>query len=212
MFFQFYESRNLKNIFLAIVVSIIFCGSINAQADTSIVPLSSIDSTIIQDVRYATINNFTGKVLYPTSKVFLRKAAAEKLSSANKFLKEKYNYRIKIFDGYRPLSVQKKLWEIVPDERYVADPSKGSRHNRGAAVDVTIIDSTGNELDMGTGYDDFTEKAHPFYQNISDTAKRNRKLLREIMTSFDFEPFETEWWHFDFKGWEKFSIQDFQIN
>jgi D-alanyl-D-alanine dipeptidase len=202
----------LKNLFSTFVISIIFCAAINAQSDTSIVPLALIDSTIVQDVRYATTNNFTGKVLYPTSKVYLRKAAAEKLSSANKFLKEKYNYRIKIFDGYRPLSVQKKLWEMVPDERYVADPAKGSRHNRGAAVDITIIDSTGNELEMGTGYDDFTEKAHPFYQNISSAAKHNRNLLREIMISFGFEPFETEWWHFDFKGWENFSIQDFQIN
>ncbi len=194
----------LSYIFFLIVVS--------AQVDTTIVYLGSIDSTIVMDVKYATTNNFVGKVLYPTDKVYMRKIVAEKLSEANRYLRENYNLAIKIFDGYRPLSVQKLMWEILPDPRYVADPSKGSRHNRGAAVDITLIDENGNEIEMGTPYDDFTEKAHYDYEELSDDVKANRKLLRDVMIKFGFEPLETEWWHFDFKGWEKFSILDYQIN
>lgn len=191
---------------------IFFLTVVSAQVDTTIVYLGSIDSTIVMDVKYATTNNFVGKVLYPTDKVYMRKIVAEKLSEANRYLRENYNLAIKIFDGYRPLSVQKLMWEILPDPRYVADPSKGSRHNRGAAVDITLIDENGNEIEMGTPYDDFTEKAHYDYEELSDDVKANRKLLRDVMIKFGFEPLETEWWHFDFKGWEKFSILDYQIN
>lgn len=191
---------------------IFFLAVVSAQVDTTIVYLGSIDSSIVMDVKYATINNFVGKVLYPTDKVYMRKIVAQKLSEANKYLRENYNLSIKIFDGYRPLSVQKLMWEILPDPRYVADPSKGSRHNRGAAVDITLIDENGNEIEMGTPYDDFTERAHYDYEELSDDVKANRKLLRDVMIKFGFEPLETEWWHFDFKGWEKFSILDYQIN
>jgi D-alanyl-D-alanine dipeptidase len=191
---------------------IFFLTVVSAQVDTTIVYLGSVDSTIVMDVKYATTNNFVGKVLYPTDKVYMRKIVAEKLSEANNYLKQNHNLSIKIFDGYRPLSVQKLMWEILPDPRYVADPSKGSRHNRGAAVDITLIDERGNELEMGTPYDDFTEKAHYDYEDLSDEVKANRKLLRDVMIKFGFEPLETEWWHFDFKGWEKFSILDYEIN
>ena len=187
---------------------ICFTSLIQAQTDTSIVWLGEIDSTIVTDVRYATTNNFTGKVLYSTDKVYLRKIVAEKLSEANRYLMKNYNLRIKIFDGYRPLSVQKIMWKIMPDDRYVANPAKGSRHNRGAAVDVTLIDSLGNELDMGTEYDNFTVKAHPDYKNFPEKVLQNRKLLRDVMIKFGFRPITSEWWHFDFKGWKKFSILD----
>ena len=184
----------------------------SAQTDTLIVPLKSIDSTIVQDVRYATANNFTKQVLYPSAKVFLRKVAAEHLAQANEFLKKNHNVRIKIFDGFRPLFVQKIMWQIVPDDRYVADPAKGSRHNRGAAVDITLIDADGNELDMGTPYDDFTERASFASKDVSEKAYSNRKLLRETLIQFGFDPMETEWWHFDFKDWNKFGILDTGIN
>ena len=185
--------------------------AVSAQVDTAIVYLGSIDSTIVMDVKYATTDNFVGKVLYSTNKVYLRKVVAEKLSEANSYLKENYNLSIKIFDGYRPLSVQKQMWEIYPDDRYVANPIKGSRHNRGAAVDITLIDSDGNELEMGTPYDDFTNKAHYAYQNLPKQVLENRKLLREVMDKFGFDPITSEWWHFDFRGWTKFPILDFQI-
>ncbi len=195
-----------------IVFFLFFSLVVYAQADTSVVPLVSVDSTIISDVRYATTNNFTGKILYPIDRVFIRKVVGEALSKANKDFWRNYNLRIKIFDGYRPLSVQKKMWEIFPDDRYVANPASGSRHNRGAAVDITIIDSAGSELEMGTEYDNFTEKAHYNYQDLPLKVKENRILLRNTMMKYGFDGIETEWWHFDYKGWKDFSILDEQIN
>lgn len=195
----------------AILFFILATSVVLPQSDTSIVWLGRIDSTIVTDVRYATNNNFTGQVLYSTDKVYLRKVVAERLSEINKYFRKKYNLRIKIFDGYRPLSVQKKMWKIVPDSRYVANPAKGSRHNRGAAVDITLIDSTGIELNMGTDFDNFTIKAHPNYKLLPDNIKANRNLLRTVMIQFGFSPITTEWWHFDFNGWENFSILDKQI-
>lgn len=192
---------------ILLIILSVFSAQLSAQHDTSIVYLGDLDSTIVMDVKYATTDNFTGKVLYPTDKVYLRKIVAEKLAEVNSYLKEYYNYRIKIFDGFRPLSVQKQMWEIFPDNRYVADPSKGSRHNRGAAVDVTIIDSLGNELDMGTEYDNFTEAAHFAFPDLSEEIKQNRKLLRNSMKMFGFMPIETEWWHFDYKDWKNYSIK-----
>lgn len=197
--------------YLAIQFLIVF-SILNAQSDTSIVPLWQIDSTIVTDVKYATTNNFTGQVLYPTNKVYIRKIVGEALAKVQSYLLENYNLQIKVFDGYRPLSVQKKMWKIMPDNRYVADPAKGSRHNRGAAVDLTIIDSNGTELEMGTEYDNFTEKAHYAYSDLPKNVKENRKLLRNTMDKYGFHPITTEWWHFDFKGWKKFSILDYQIN
>ncbi len=194
-----------------ILFFILYTAALFGQTDTSLVLVSSLDSTIITDVRYATENNFTHKVLYPSAKVYLRHDAAVQLAKANEFLKKTYNLRIKIFDGYRPLSVQKYMWSILPNENFVADPAKGSRHNRGCAADVTLIDQSGRELDMGTQFDDFTPKARPDYQDISDRAAANRKILKLAMMQFGFIQMETEWWHFDFNGWEKYSILDIPI-
>lgn len=194
-------------IFFLLLSQVIF-----SQHDSSIVFLGDIDSTITTDVRYATKNNFTGKILYPSDKVYVRNVVGKALSKAHNYLLDNYNIGIKIFDGFRPLSVQKKMWEIFPNPNYVADPATGSRHNRGAAVDITLIDSTGTELDMGTEYDNFTERAHYAYPDLSDKVKYNRKLLRETMVKFGFDPIETEWWHFDYKGWKNYSILDFTIN
>lgn len=113
--------KSVLNILLFFVCSF----TLNAQSDTTIVLLSEIDSTIVQDVKYATTDNFTGIILYPTGKVYLRKVVAEKLSAANKFALDKFGYSIKIFDGYRPRSVQYKMWEVYPNPNYVADPKKG---------------------------------------------------------------------------------------
>jgi D-alanyl-D-alanine dipeptidase len=113
-----------------------------------------------------------------------------------------------VFDCYRPLSIQKQLWALLPDERYVIDPRKGSRHNRGAAVDVTLIDAKGNELEMPTDYDDFSERAHRDYRLLPPSALRNRELLERIMTRHGFQGLATEWWHFDAEGWEHYPVLD----
>jgi D-alanyl-D-alanine dipeptidase len=116
--------------------------------------------------------------------------------------------RLKVFDCYRPLSVQRKLWELVPDERYVADPKKGSRHNRGAAVDLTLVTADGGEVAMPTAYDEFTEKAHRDYQALPASALRNRALLERVMVKHGFVGLPTEWWHFDDADWEKYPVLD----
>jgi D-alanyl-D-alanine dipeptidase len=191
---------------LAVIGSIAF-----GQSADSLVWLRDIDSTILTDVRYATANNFTGKVLYKSDKVYLRKVVAESLSVAHKYLMRNYALRIKVFDGYRPHSIQKLMWEVMPDERYVADPAKGSRHNRGAAVDLTLVDVTGKEIDMGTPYDDFSEKSHIDYKQFPTNVLTYREILQSTMEKFSFEAMSYEWWHFDFKGWNNFPIMDIEI-
>lgn len=171
------------------------------------VELDKINRNILLDIRYATTNNFTGKVVYPETRAFLVSNAAYSLDSVQKEL-ETMGLGLKIYDAYRPLSVQKIFWEIMPDERYVADPKKGSRHNRGMAVDLTLVDKEGKELSMPTEYDDFTEKAHRDYMNISEEQIKNRKILEDVMTKYGFIGLTTEWWHFDYRGWEDYEVMD----
>ena len=137
----------------------------------------------------------------------LRGAAAKILSQVQDDL-AKRGLGLKVYDCYRPLSVQKQMWEIMPDPNYVADPAKGSRHNRGAAVDLTLVDRNGKELEMPSGFDDFTERAYRDYTGASSQAKKNRQLLEDAMNKYGFIPLATEWWHFDAPGWEKFTILD----
>lgn len=165
------------------------------------------DFSLVLDIRYATANNFTHQVVYPEAKCVLRKSVAHALAKVQSNLKVQ-GYRLKVFDCYRPLSVQKKFWELVPDDRYVANPAKGSKHNRGAAVDLTLINSSGEELEMPSGYDDFSEKAHRSYKKSSKKARANMKLLEGAMQQVGFEGLDTEWWHFDFKGWESYPLED----
>jgi len=175
--------------------------------EVALVDIESVNPHIRLDIRYATANNFTHQVLYPKAKCYLRKPVAERLSKVQAQL-ERLNRALKVFDCYRPLSVQKRMWALVPDERYVADPAKGSRHNRGAAVDVTLLSSDGKDLDMPTPYDDFGEKAHRDYMNLPAPVIANRSLLELVMRQAGFEPLPTEWWHFDAVGWESYPILD----
>lgn len=167
-----------------------------------------IDPSIHRDIRYATANNFTGKPVYTVAECYLEEVAAEALQAAQKeFIA--LGFSLKAFDGYRPLSVQKIFWSLLPNEQYVANPAKGSRHNRGCAIDVSLIDlKTGQELDMGTEFDDFTQKAHRNYSGFASTVLANRELLEHIMHKHGFIGWHAEWWHFDFKDWEKFPIRD----
>ncbi len=176
----------------------------------NLVEVRSINPNIQLDIRYATDSNFTHQRLYPVAKCYLRKEAAESLSAVQKEL-EKMGLGLKVFDGYRPLSIQKKMWKIFPDDRYVANPATGSRHNRGAAVDVTLVDSLGHELEMPTGFDDFTDRAHRDYNNLPKNEIQNRKFLQEVMERHGFVGLSTEWWHFDLKDWKKYPIVDIPI-
>jgi zinc D-Ala-D-Ala dipeptidase len=162
--------------------------------------LTLLDASIPLDIRYATTNNFMKQQVYDCGRCFLRDEAAAAIVKANKILQKKGYGGLKMFDCYRPRPVQYKLWKIVPDARYVANPKKGSMHNRGFAVDLTIVDKDGKELDFGTGYDDFTEKAHGNYTKFSKQILENRKLLNETMEAVGLEGTSTEWWHFSLRG------------
>ena len=161
-----------------------------------LIDLSSVNPRIILDIKYATADNFVGKPVYTLPKAYLRKTVAQKLNRVQQEL-EKNGLGLKVWDAYRPLPAQQILWDIVPDERYVADPKKGSVHNRGAAVDLTLVDAQGNELVMPTGFDDFTEKAHHDYKDLPDEVLVNRDILLTYMVAQGFTPFATEWWHFN---------------
>ncbi|WP_292003356.1 M15 family metallopeptidase [Chlorobium sp.] len=178
--------------------------------DMMFADLADYDASIILDIRYATPNNFTGKTVYPAARCLLRRDVAMRVLKVQEKLRLK-GYRLIVFDCYRPLSVQKKFWAILPDERYVADPKKGSRHNRGAAVDVSLADSAGRPLEMPTAYDDFSEKASRSWTGSSPAARRNSELLESAMKEEGFEPFPTEWWHFDASGWELYPVSDFPL-
>jgi D-alanyl-D-alanine dipeptidase len=172
-----------------------------------LVDVAAVEPRIVIDLRYATDNNFTGRKLYPEARCLLRRSAAERLSRVADRVQAD-GLRLKIYDAYRPLAVQRELWRLVPDPRYVADPAKGSRHNRGAAVDVTLVDAAGRELEMPTAYDDFTEAAHRDYTGGTELARRNRDYLSAAMSAEGFVGLATEWWHFDAPNWEACRLLD----
>ena len=170
-----------------------------ATAPKNWIELTKLDASIRLDIRYATTNNFMKQAVYTCERCFLRDDAATAIAKANKLLQNKGYGGLKMYDCYRPRPVQWKLWKITPDERYVANPRKGSMHNRGLAVDLTIVDKNGQELDMGTGYDDFTEKAHVNYTNLPENVLKNRILLTKTLQEVGFKGTTTEWWHFSLR-------------
>ncbi len=160
------------------------------------------------DIRYATPDNFMKRTLYPRAKAFLRAPAARALQEVQRELAPR-GIGIKVYDAYRPYAVTVAMWEPIRNPDYVADPKKGSRHNRGAAVDLTLIDlKTGEELPMPTPYDDFTPRAALAFTDLPAEALANRALLRDVMTKHGFDPLPSEWWHYDFRGWERFDLLD----
>lgn len=200
------NSNKILVLIFIVIISIISC----SQQEEPLVLVSNLDSTIIIEMPYATKDNFVGQVLYDTTLCFLRKSVAERIIRVQQKLK-KQNLGLKIWDGYRPQSVQYKMWEIVQDPQFVADPKKGSRHNRGAAVDVTLVDASGQELEMPTYFDDFTEKAHRNYSELSSEVIQNRKILTEVMKEESFIPLASEWWHFDTLNWESYSLLNISL-
>jgi zinc D-Ala-D-Ala dipeptidase len=152
------------------------------------------------DFTYATTNNFVKTQLYPCPRCFLRPAVAAAVKQAHQQLQQQGYGGLRLFDCYRPQPIQLKMWQIKPDERYVANPAKGSDHNRGTAVDLTILDLNGKPLDMGTPFDEFSLKAHHTYQQLSPKVLKNRSLLKQTMASVGFRHIDTEWWHYAWNG------------
>jgi len=176
--------------------------------DTDFVDLSYYTDQIAYDFRYADTNNFIHEKVYPCVQCLLRKEVALALVQANASLLPK-GYRLRLFDCYRPLSVQHKMWKIFPDGRYVANPhTSGSIHNRGGAVDVTLELLEGSVVDMGTDFDHFGKEAHTSYTSFKQEIIAHRKLLQDAMIAAGFAPLKTEWWHFNFGESKKYSISN----
>jgi D-alanyl-D-alanine dipeptidase len=174
-----------------------------APAVRELVDLASLDAGLRFDLRYATPDNFVHATLYPVAKAYLHRDAAKALVEVQHELAAQ-GLGLKIFDAYRPLSVQQRMWDLIHDERYVSNPAiNAGRHTRGTAVDLTLVDRDGKELLMPTPFDDFTERAHRDGAGIPADAAHNAKLLETAMLKHGFLPYPFEWWHFDFRDWKQ---------
>ncbi|MBK9336635.1 MAG: D-alanyl-D-alanine dipeptidase [Lewinellaceae bacterium] len=168
--------------------------------------MQQLDSSILLDIRYATANNFTESQIYDCPRCFLRQETADALVRAQKIL-QRQGLGLKLYDCYRPRPYQQRLWDKVPDPNYVMPPAKGSMHSRGAAVDLTLVNAKGNEVDMGTPYDFFGPEAHYDHTRLPAKVLENRRLLRRTMESVGLKGIRTEWWHFSFQG-KQFPLSD----
>lgn len=178
-------------------------------ADTTFVRLADYSSDFEYDLRYATENNFLKAKVYNCAECYTRVKTAKALIKANNdFIKQ--GYKIKFYDCYRPNSVQYKMWEIVPNPQYVANPVKGSIHNKGGAVDITLVTLSGDELDMGTDFDFFGKKAYHDNTDLPEEILKNRKVLKETMEKYGFWSVRTEWWHYNLSSASNDRIADFK--
>lgn len=180
-----------------------------------LVELITLDPAIRLDMRYATTNNFTGGVLYDAARAFLAAPAAAAVARASKAAQAE-GFGLTIYDAYRPWRITKKLWDatpVGPKKEYVANPKRGSKHNRGCAVDLTLHDLRTRQLvEMPSEFDDFSEKAHRDYMGASATSIANRARLARYLEAEGFVGLSNEWWHFDFGGWEQFPVMDIPFN
>ena len=181
---------------------------VREDSSQELVPLASFIPGIRLDVRYATDSNLMDRPVYSLAAVYLRRPAAEALKAAEEELRSS-GYGFKVFDGYRPYRVTVEFYEAYHDSNFVASPYTGSRHNRGCAVDLTLVDlKTGKELVMPTPYDSFTKEAAADYRDITPPARYNRKRLQDVMLKHGFLIYASEWWHFDFAGWKNYAVTD----
>ena len=190
--------------FLSALLSFMVWGQ---QSD--FVRLKDLSADFVYELKYATPDNFLKQAVYDCGECYLRKSTAEALVKANKAFIQ-LGYRIKLFDCYRPLSVQKKMWKILPGTHYVANPAKGSKHNRGAAVDLTLVDAEGKELNMGTPFDFFGKEAHHTYTEHSKEVLENRKLLKETLNKYNFKSIYSEWWHYEYRPEMQSKVENFE--
>jgi D-alanyl-D-alanine dipeptidase len=175
-----------------------------------LVELTTLDATLRLDIRYATSRNFLGTPLYSEPRAFLQRPAAEALVRVRRSLAAE-GYGLTVFDAYRPWFVTRLFWDAMPEDlhRFVADPARGSRHNRGCAVDVTLHElRTGREVSMPSLYDEATERAYPSYSGGAAEQRRLRDLLRRRMEAEGFTVYEFEWWHYDYRDWQSYAIEN----
>lgn len=181
---------------------------VQKDSNCALIDLTKFLPGLPLDIRYATTNNFTKTKLYNKAKAYALYPVAKALRKIREEL-GRQNIDIKIHDAYRPYAVSLKMWDVCPNDSYVANPKKGSRHNRGCAIDLTIVDkASGKELEMPTPYDTFSNKARDTYRNLPEKVLKNRKILRDVMEKYGFAHSTSEWWHFDFIGWKKYPLLD----
>lgn len=179
------------------------------KQNNNMVEVTSQIAHIVIDLKYASEDNFVGQRVYNFNTCYLLEEVVEKLKIVQTQLNQ-IDLGLKIWDGYRPMYAQEEFWRLMPDERYVAHPSKASRHTRGTAVDLTLIDLlTKKELEMPSAFDDFSQAAHIDYTGASEIALNNRNLLIKIMEEHGFKVWLNEWWHFDLHDWQKYPVLDF---
>jgi zinc D-Ala-D-Ala dipeptidase len=187
--------------------------SVVSNSDNELVDLEKFIPGIVLEIRYATVNNFTGEKVYTLAKAYARKPVAEALKKASAEF-NKLGYGVKMFDAYRPYKATVRFYELMKgDTTYVASPYKGSRHNRGCALDITITDlRTGKDLQMPSEYDAMQKESWPSTPVSDPQISRNRATLIWIMEKNGFKVYSTEWWHYDFIGWEKFAVMDIDFD
>ncbi len=201
----------MRSIIFILSFMIFSISAFSQSSPKEIVDMGEIIPGLKTDVKYSTTDNFTKQKLYTVGKAYGSLSMAQTLKVAGDSLAKK-GLGIKIFDAYRPRIVQWLLWEIVPDPTFVADPSSGSLHNRGAAVDLTLYDlQTGNDLAMPTPFDDFTERASQSYMNLPENVIANRKMLRDLMVKYGFQIYDAEWWHYEHTNSRRYPLKDFQM-
>lgn len=208
----------MKNILFLLLLPALCWGQPTAQTPQTLQEAGLVEITqstlkgVFVDMRYATENNFTGQIIYPSGRCYLHTDVIKRLAKAVRAaaaLPEPFTFLL--WDCYRPLSAQRKLWQAVPNPSYVAPPSKGSRHNRGMAVDLTPCNLKGEPLPMPTGFDDFTKSAHMDFYDLPPQLLHNRQTLKKIMTNAGFTYTRTEWWHFDTPGWKNRPVLDIPL-
>lgn len=191
---------------IIVAAAIATCESAIAQTTIPLVDIRAVDPTIVVELRYAGSNNFSGRALYPAGTTALvRPEVAPRLAAAQAFLR-RYQYQLKIWDAYRPRSVQRRLWQLTHNTNYVADPGAGpgSMHSWGIAVDATLIDAWNNPVNMPSDFDDFTPAAMLHYQGIDPVVRAHLRLLQLTMADAGFLGMRTEWWHFTVADWQKY--------
>jgi D-alanyl-D-alanine dipeptidase len=186
-------------------------GVLVVQSSSSpLVDLAQVEPSIVIDLRYATGDNVFGTRLYRQPRCLLRQPVAERLARVQAILRRQ-GLGLKVWDAYRPQSVQQRMWAIKGGSRYLASPRRGSKHSRGAAVDVTLVDARGHELSMPTGFDAFTARASRRYHGGPPAFRRNRRLLEQAMVTQGFRPNPGEWWHFDDPHWRRYPLLDLPL-
>ncbi|KQS41124.1 M15 family metallopeptidase [Pedobacter sp. Leaf194] len=185
-----------------------YLASVKENSNNQLVEIKKAIPTIRLDIRYATKNNFMKQVMYGQARAFARKPVVESLKKVQAELFKK-GLGLKIFDGYRPYAITVAFYQKASDKNFVANPKQGSKHNRGCAVDLTIVDlKTGKEIAMPTPYDSFSAAAAANYAKVSPQVKKNRDFFIAIMKKYKLNVLENEWWHYDFQGWQNYALLD----